>query len=64
MRQIHPVVAVACMLVIQLVAMALSIRVRDKTRAEAFFISRKSSLYDAGVTLDSPQVRALGTAGR
>lgn len=31
---------------------------------ERFFITRKSHLYDAGVTLQEPHVRALNTGGR
>jgi hypothetical protein len=54
-------VAVAALLVIQLAVLAVTVSVRSN---EHFHISRKSSLYDAGVTLQAPQVRALTTGGR
>ena len=34
-----------------------------RARQDESFISRKSSLYDAGVTLQLPHIRALGASG-
>jgi hypothetical protein len=54
-------VLLAALLLAAVVAPRLPVAARARER---FFITRKSHLYDAGVTLQGPQMRALMTGMR
>jgi hypothetical protein len=50
--------------VLALVVLGAAAVSANQRRREEPFIARKSTLYDAGITLDGPHVRALNTGGR
>ena len=49
--------------VVPLLVLFAAVLMMSRQRIE-HYITRKSNLYDAGVTLQSPHVRALNTGGR